>query len=33
MGKQINWISDFNEALAQAKRENKAILLDFFNPQ
>lgn len=33
MGKTIEWITDFKEALERARRENKAVLLDFFNPQ
>lgn len=30
--KQIQWKTDFKEALEQARKENKAVLLDFFNP-
>ena len=32
MGKAIQWESDFDEALAQAKTKCKPLLLDFFNP-
>jgi len=28
----IQWITNFDEALARAKAENKPIFLDFFNP-
>lgn len=28
----INWLTELEEALDRAKAENKAILLDFFNP-
>jgi len=28
----INWITEMEQALDRAKAENKAILLDFFNP-
>lgn len=28
----VNWHTDFDEALALAGRENRFILLDFFNP-
>jgi len=29
---KIEWLTDFNEAMALAKQENKPVLLDFFNP-
>lgn len=29
---QINWITDFNEGLASAKKQNKLAFVDFFNP-
>ena len=29
---EIGWLNDMNEALAWAKAEKKAVLLDFFNP-
>lgn len=32
MSGKIEWIEDFDAALARAKEENKHILLDFFNP-
>ena len=28
----INWLTDLKQALDRAQAENKAILLDFFNP-
>ncbi len=28
----INWISSFDEGLAQAKKEGRLIFADFFNP-
>ncbi len=28
----INWLTELEQALDRAKAENKAILLDFFNP-
>ncbi len=31
--KKIQWTTDFQEALDQARNEKKAVLLDFFNPQ
>ena len=31
--KQIHWKTEFQEALEQARKENKAVLLDFYNPQ
>ncbi len=33
MTKTIPWLIDFKEAVDQASRENKMVLLDFFNPQ
>ena len=33
MAKQIEWITDMGQALERAQAENKAIFLDFFNPQ
>lgn len=32
MNTQIQWKSNFQEAIEQARREKKAVLLDFFNP-
>lgn len=32
MTKTITWLTAMDAALAQAKAENKSILLDFFNP-
>jgi uncharacterized protein YyaL (SSP411 family) len=29
---QITWHKDMQEALAAAKKENKPVLIDFFNP-
>lgn len=29
---QIKWQTNFSEALARARSENKPVLLDFFNP-
>jgi hypothetical protein len=31
-GKGIEWLTNFDEALARAKAENKPVYLDFFNP-
>ncbi len=28
----VNWITDYDEALARSTAEDKPILLDFFNP-
>jgi hypothetical protein len=33
MAINIKWKSGLDEAIRQAKAENKPILLDFFNPQ
>ena len=32
MKKQIQWKTDFKEAVELARKTNKAILFDFFNP-
>lgn len=32
MANAITWLTSMDKALAQAKAENKSILLDFFNP-
>ena len=32
MGKNIKWVTEMDTALFNAKKENKSILLDFFNP-
>ncbi len=32
MQKTITWLPTLDEALAQAKAQDKEILLDFFNP-
>lgn len=32
MEENIKWETIMDEALARAKSENKAVLLDFFNP-
>jgi hypothetical protein len=29
----IQWITDFDEALARGRAENKPVFLDFFNPK
>jgi hypothetical protein len=31
-GRGIQWMTDFDEALARGRAENKPVLLDFFNP-
>jgi hypothetical protein len=31
-GQGIQWVTNFDEALAKAKAENKPVFLDFFNP-
>lgn len=33
MSPKINWITDYDEAMKMAKERNKAVLLDFFNPE
>ena len=32
MKKQIEWKTDFKQALEQAQKEKKAVLFDFYNP-
>ena len=32
MADAIEWKSDLSEAQARAKKENKPVLMDFFNP-
>ncbi len=32
-GSQIAWLSSMDQAIEQAKTQNKPILLDFFNPK
>jgi hypothetical protein len=32
METKVNWETKFDKALARAKKENKLVLLDFFNP-
>jgi hypothetical protein len=32
MGNKIKWESDFDLAMARARKENKLVILDFFNP-
>jgi len=32
MENKINWETEMDGALAQARAENKLVLLDFFNP-
>ncbi len=31
-GQGIQWVTNFDEALARAKAEKKPVFLDFFNP-
>jgi hypothetical protein len=33
MAISVCWVNDLDKALATAKRVNKPVLLDFFNPQ
>jgi len=33
MSKEVNWTKDFDQAFETAQTENKAVLLDFFNPE
>jgi len=30
---QINWLASIDQAVEQAKAQNKPILIDFFNPE
>jgi thiol:disulfide interchange protein len=30
---QINWLASMDQAVEQAKAQNKPILVDFFNPE
>jgi len=32
MEKKVIWETDMKKALARAKKENKYVLLDFYNP-
>lgn len=32
MTAQIEWLDNFDDALARAGKENKCVFLDFFNP-
>lgn len=32
MAQKVEWLTDFDQAINQAGKENKAVLLDFFNP-
>jgi hypothetical protein len=32
MGNEIKWEADIDVALAQARSENRPVLLDFYNP-
>jgi hypothetical protein len=32
MGKQLQWETDFSQALSKAKTEKKIVIVDFFNP-
>ena len=32
-GSQINWLNSIDQAIEQAKAQNKPILIDFFNPE
>jgi hypothetical protein len=29
---EIQWESDYEKAMARSKKENKPVLMDFFNP-
>ncbi len=31
-GQGIQWVTNFDEALARAKAEDKLVFLDFYNP-
>ncbi len=31
--KEVEWRMDFDQAISLAGKENKAVLLDFFNPE
>ncbi len=33
MTDKINWVTEWETALAQAKSDAKPVFLDFFNPQ
>ena len=30
---EVNWLSNYNEAIERARQENKMVFLDFFNPE
>lgn len=32
MAEKVSWLTDMDKALEQAKKTNKPVLLDFFNP-
>jgi hypothetical protein len=32
-GSQIKWLASMDQAVEQAKAQNKPILVDFFNPE
>ncbi len=32
-GSQISWLNSMDQAIEQAKAQNKPILVDFFNPE
>lgn len=33
MSQHIEWSTDFKEAFERARKQNKRVLLDFFNPK
>ena len=33
MAEKIEWLSDLHGALERAQKENKLVLLEFFNPE
>ena len=33
MAEKIEWLSDLNGSLERAQKENKLVLLEFFNPE
>ncbi len=33
MSPKVQWVTEFETAFEQARKENMAVLLDFFNPE
>lgn len=33
MSNGVKWLEDYEKAFNQARTENKAVLLDFYNPE